>query len=53
MTPAAEVYKACMIERYEYCVEDHVAGYENKLNIALGQPDEYWENQVGAVDGSL
>jgi hypothetical protein len=43
MSPQAKEIKRKTLEKYEYCVEDRVKGFEEKLRQAENQPDEFWE----------
>lgn len=43
MSPQAKEIKKTTLERYEYCVEDRVKGFEERLHEAQRQPDEFWE----------
>lgn len=49
MSPAAEKLKQQTIARYEYCVEDRVQGFEQKLKMAQAQPDDFWEQLVSQL----
>jgi len=46
MSPEAKAIKQNTLERYRYCVEDRVTGFDERLREAEKKPDIYWEEQA-------